>query len=161
MLAIGCLVTRLLSTTALRSDCLAVGTGLPFLAASRTAAGSDGWSRLLVTVTSCHVGGVPLRVFNGEAVVIHNVVRSTMKPISPVNAARNPSRAPRFVASSTYTDPQNKPIAAATTRIPRIVGYHVPLGGGGATWARMDATSIAPSTGFARSPRSRRSGSPR
>ena len=43
---------------------------------------------------------------------------------SPAAAMRKPSLAPRFVANRRYTDPQNNTIPAATTRKPRIVGYH-------------------------------------
>jgi hypothetical protein len=77
------------------------------------------------TAFTCHEGSRPRRVVKGEAVVIQRPESNTMKPESAAAATRKPSRAPRFVASSRYTEPQKSPTAATTTSTPRIVGYQM------------------------------------
>ena len=51
--------------------------------------------------TSCtfHCGMRPLIVLRGDAVVHQRRLRMTMNPVRPVNAIRNPRRAPRLVPS--------------------------------------------------------------
>src|ERR1041385_7533439 len=60
--------------------------------------------------------------------VHHSVVSNTRNAVRPAAATRKPRRAPRFVPSNRYVEPQNKPIADSTVRTPMIVGFHKPCG---------------------------------
>ena len=55
------------------------------------------------SVTTCctfHCGIRPLSVLSGDAVVIQSRREDHQEPMRPVNATRNPRRAPRLVPSS-------------------------------------------------------------
>src|SRR3974390_1556179 len=60
--------------------------------------------------TTFHAGELP---WGGSMPLLpdvnHSVVSNTRKAIRPENATRKPRRAPRFVPSNRYTEPQNRP----------------------------------------------------